>query len=91
MFASNPVVRLTAGASFIVALSAASSVSNPFNVTPFAGSAIGYSLYNSFNTTARAAHFVFLPFASPTAEELAESNITLSALQEVTEQRVAAL
>ncbi|KAJ6471881.1 Alpha/Beta hydrolase protein [Mycena sanguinolenta] len=54
------------------------------------GSAIGYSLYNSFNATARAAHFVFLPFASPTAEELAESNITLSALQEVTEQRVAA-
>ncbi|KAJ6471916.1 Alpha/Beta hydrolase protein [Mycena sanguinolenta] len=54
------------------------------------GSAVAYSLYSSFNETVRAAHFVFLPFSPPTAEEIAENNITLSALQEVTEQRVAA-
>ncbi|KAJ6480876.1 Alpha/Beta hydrolase protein [Mycena sanguinolenta] len=42
------------------------------------GSAVGYSLYSSFNTTARAAHFI------------AENNITLLALQEVAEQRVTA-
>ncbi|KAJ7239609.1 Alpha/Beta hydrolase protein [Mycena haematopus] len=53
------------------------------------GSAVAYSLYSSFNTTVRAAHFVFLPFSPPSAEELAENNITLSALQEVTEQRQA--
>ncbi|KAF7370216.1 putative epoxide hydrolase [Mycena sanguinolenta] len=54
------------------------------------GSAVAYSLYSSFNTTARAAHFVFIPFYPPIAEEIAENNITLSALQEVAEQRVAA-
>ncbi|KAF7371189.1 putative epoxide hydrolase [Mycena sanguinolenta] len=54
----------------------------------YAGSDVAYSLYSLFNATVRAAHLVFLPFVSPTAEEIAENNITLSVLQEVTEQRV---
>jgi hypothetical protein len=48
---------------------------------------IGYSLYNAFTTTTRAAHFVFLPFFPPTAEEIAANNITLSDEQKVTLQR----
>ncbi|KAJ7931181.1 Alpha/Beta hydrolase protein [Mycena leptocephala] len=51
------------------------------------GSAVGYSLYSGFNTTVRAAHFVFLPFLPPTPEQIAEDNITLSAIQKVTEQK----
>lgn len=48
---------------------------------------MGYSLYSGFNTTVRAAHFVFLPFLPPTPEQIAEDNITLSAIQKVTEQK----
>jgi hypothetical protein len=48
---------------------------------------VAYSLYGSFNTTVRAAHFVFLPFFPPSAQEIAENNITLSDSQKVTEQR----
>ncbi|KAJ6594576.1 Alpha/Beta hydrolase protein [Mycena capillaripes] len=51
------------------------------------GSTVGYSLYSSFNTTVRAAQFVFLANFPPSAQELAENNITLSALQKVTQQR----
>ncbi|KAJ7933783.1 Alpha/Beta hydrolase protein [Mycena leptocephala] len=51
------------------------------------GSAVAYTLYGSFNTTVRAAHFVFLPFFPPSAQEIAENNITLSDIQNVTEQR----
>ncbi|KAJ7451854.1 Alpha/Beta hydrolase protein [Mycena galericulata] len=51
------------------------------------GSVVGYSLYSAFNTTARAAHFVFLPFFPPSAQQIAADNITLSAVQNVTEQR----
>ncbi|KAJ6508059.1 Alpha/Beta hydrolase protein [Mycena vulgaris] len=51
------------------------------------GSAVAYSLYGTFNTTARAAHFVFIPFFPPTAQDIADNNITLSAVQQVTEQR----
>ncbi|KAJ7890990.1 Alpha/Beta hydrolase protein [Mycena olivaceomarginata] len=51
------------------------------------GSVIGYSLYSAFTTTTRAAHFVFLPFFPPTAEEIAANNITLSDEQKVTLQR----
>ncbi|KAJ6585740.1 Alpha/Beta hydrolase protein [Mycena capillaripes] len=51
------------------------------------GSAVGYSLYSSFNTTVRAAHFAFLPFFPPSAQEVAENNITLSDVQKVTQQR----
>jgi hypothetical protein len=36
----------------------------------------------------RAAHFVFLPFLPPSAEDLAANNITLSDIQKVTEHRV---
>ncbi|KAJ6594447.1 Alpha/Beta hydrolase protein [Mycena capillaripes] len=51
------------------------------------GCAVGYSMYGSFNTTVRAAQFVFIPFFPPSAQEIAENNITLSPTQEVTEQR----
>ncbi|KAJ7310966.1 Alpha/Beta hydrolase protein, partial [Mycena albidolilacea] len=52
------------------------------------GSVVAYSLYISFNTTVRAAHFVFLPFPPPSAEDIAAKNITLSDIQKVTEHRV---
>jgi hypothetical protein len=48
---------------------------------------VAYSLYSSFNTTVRAAHFVFLPFLPPSAEDIAANNITLSDIQKVTEHR----
>ncbi|KAJ7259015.1 Alpha/Beta hydrolase protein [Mycena rebaudengoi] len=51
------------------------------------GSSVVYSLYSSFNTTVRAAHFAFLPFFPPGAQDIAENNITLSDIQKVTEQR----
>ncbi|KAJ6601056.1 Alpha/Beta hydrolase protein [Mycena vulgaris] len=51
------------------------------------GCVVGYSLYSFFNTTVRAAHFVFLPFFPPTAQDIAENNITLTDVQKVTEQR----
>ncbi|KAF7357817.1 Epoxide hydrolase domain protein [Mycena venus] len=50
------------------------------------GAAVGYSLYESFNATVGAAHFVFLPFSPPSTQEMAENNITLSDTQKVTEQ-----
>ncbi|KAJ7792309.1 Alpha/Beta hydrolase protein [Mycena olivaceomarginata] len=52
------------------------------------GSAVAYSLYSSFNTTVRAAHFVYIPFVSPSAAEMAANNITLSDIQKIAEQRV---
>ncbi|KAJ7184615.1 Alpha/Beta hydrolase protein [Mycena filopes] len=51
------------------------------------GCAVAYSMYGSYNTTVRAAHFTFIPFPPPSAQELAANNITLSDIQEVTEQR----
>ncbi|KAJ7680814.1 epoxide hydrolase 1 [Mycena polygramma] len=51
------------------------------------GAVVGYSLYTSFNTSVRAAQFVFIPFFPPSAQEIAQNNITLSPIQEVTEQR----
>ncbi|KAJ7219698.1 Alpha/Beta hydrolase protein [Mycena haematopus] len=51
------------------------------------GSAVGYSLYSFFNATVAAAHFAFLPIFPPSAQEIAARNITLSAQQNVTEQR----
>ncbi|KAJ7661641.1 Alpha/Beta hydrolase protein [Mycena rosella] len=51
------------------------------------GCVVAYSLYNFFNTTVRAAQFVFIPFFSVSPQELADNNITLSAVQNVTEQR----
>jgi hypothetical protein len=53
---------------------------------PSQGTAAGYSLY-TFNTTVRAAHFVFIPFVPPSSQEIAENNITLSDAQKVAEQR----
>ncbi|KAJ7124411.1 Alpha/Beta hydrolase protein [Mycena epipterygia] len=51
------------------------------------GSAVAYSLYSSFNTTVRAAHFVVIPFLPPSAQEIADNNITLSGAQTVAEHR----
>ncbi|KAF8144266.1 Alpha/Beta hydrolase protein [Mycena galopus ATCC 62051] len=51
------------------------------------GSAVGYSLYSFFSATVRAAHFAFLPIFPPSAQEIAARNITLTAQQNVTEQR----
>ncbi|KAJ7661742.1 hypothetical protein B0H17DRAFT_1144549 [Mycena rosella] len=51
------------------------------------GCVVAYSLYNFFNTTVYAAQFVFIPFFSVSPQELADNNITLSAIQNVTEQR----
>ncbi|KAJ6507204.1 Alpha/Beta hydrolase protein [Mycena vitilis] len=51
------------------------------------GCAVGYSLYSSFNTTVRAAQFVFIPFFPPTPQEMAENNITLTPVQQVAAQR----
>ncbi|KAJ7795687.1 Alpha/Beta hydrolase protein [Mycena olivaceomarginata] len=47
------------------------------------GSDIGYHMYESFNTTVRAAHFVFLPFQPPSPQEIADKNITLSDVQKI--------
>ena len=52
------------------------------------GSSIAYHLYDSFNTTARAAHFAFLPYRPLTLEELAARNTTLTdPLEQFEEQR----
>ncbi|KAJ7449091.1 Alpha/Beta hydrolase protein [Mycena galericulata] len=51
------------------------------------GSVVAYALYSGYNTSVRAGHFVFLPFFPPSAQEIAADNITLSAVQKVTEQR----
>ncbi|KAJ7832781.1 Alpha/Beta hydrolase protein [Mycena olivaceomarginata] len=59
-----------------------------FNTYMTEGSAVAYSLYSSFNTTVRAAHFVYIPFVSPSAAEMAANNITLSDIQKIAEQRV---
>ncbi|KAJ7432194.1 Alpha/Beta hydrolase protein [Mycena galericulata] len=50
------------------------------------GSVVAYALYSGYNTSV-AGHFVFLPFFPPSAQEIAANNITLSAVQKVTEQR----
>ncbi|KAJ7318550.1 Alpha/Beta hydrolase protein [Mycena albidolilacea] len=54
------------------------------------GAAIAYDLYNSYNQTVRATHLALLIFLPPTAEEIAEQNITLSEDEQVTERRTAA-
>jgi hypothetical protein len=54
---------------------------------PSQGAAVGFKLYSSFNTTVRAAHFVFIPFVPPSSQEIAGNNITLSDAQKVAEQR----
>ncbi|KAF7360124.1 Alpha/beta-hydrolase [Mycena venus] len=51
------------------------------------GVVVACSLYGSFNTTVRAAQLVLLLLFPLTAQEIAENNITLSDIQEVTEQR----
>lgn len=51
------------------------------------GAAIAYTLYEDYTTTTRAAHFTFIPFFPPTAEEVAKMNISLTPLEEFMLQR----
>ncbi|KAI0456781.1 Alpha/Beta hydrolase protein [Xylaria acuta] len=51
------------------------------------GSDVGFSMYDQFNTTARALHLNFLPFAPPTPADVAARNITLSPGEVVSQQR----
>ncbi|KAJ7604780.1 Alpha/Beta hydrolase protein [Roridomyces roridus] len=53
-------------------------------LTGMQGSGVAYSLYSSFNETVCAAHFAFLPFTPPTAQDIADNNITLSDAQKTT-------
>ncbi|KAI8946654.1 alpha/beta-hydrolase [Xylaria longipes] len=51
------------------------------------GSDVGYSMYDQFNTTVRATHLNFLPFAPPKAADIAARNIALSPGEVVAENR----
>lgn len=51
------------------------------------GAAIAYTLYEDYNATTRAAHFTFIPFFPPTAEEVAKMNVSLTPLEEFMLQR----
>ncbi|RSL40964.1 hypothetical protein CEP53_013055 [Fusarium sp. AF-6] len=50
------------------------------------GAPVAYHLYDAFNATTRAAHFVFMPFYPLTPDEIVARNITLSPGEEFTEQ-----
>lgn len=52
------------------------------------GSMVGYSAYDQFNQTVRAAHLVFLPFVGLTTEQIQDQGITLSAGEEYAQQRL---
>ncbi|KAJ7356671.1 Alpha/Beta hydrolase protein [Mycena albidolilacea] len=47
------------------------------------GADIGYRMYESLNTTVRAAHFVFFQFQPPSPKEIVDKNITLSKVQKI--------
>lgn len=47
------------------------------------GSAVGYSMYEQFNTSVRATHLSFLPFYPPSIADIEARNITLSPGEEV--------
>ncbi|KAF7340177.1 Alpha beta-hydrolase [Mycena venus] len=51
------------------------------------GADIGYHMYESFNASVRAAHFVFLPFVPPSPQDIADNNITLNDIEKVTLNR----
>ncbi|KAF8213735.1 Alpha/Beta hydrolase protein [Mycena galopus ATCC 62051] len=51
------------------------------------GGDIGYRLYETFNTTVRAASFTAVSFQPPTPQDIADNNITLSAVGSVGLQR----
>jgi len=46
------------------------------------GSPLSFALYDEFNTTARAAHFVFMPFFPVGPAEIEARNITLTELEQ---------
>lgn len=51
------------------------------------GALLTYALYDTFNTTTRAAHFPLMPFYSSTPEEIAALDITLSPLEQFEHKR----
>jgi hypothetical protein len=51
------------------------------------GALLTFTLYDAYNTTARAAHFPLLPFYSTTPEELVAQNITISPLEQFIHER----
>ncbi|KAJ7585281.1 epoxide hydrolase 1 [Mycena floridula] len=51
------------------------------------GCAVGYSAYSQFPTTVRAAHFTFLPFTPPSAQEIADAGIVLDSFGQFAEAR----
>ncbi|KAJ6520449.1 Alpha/Beta hydrolase protein [Mycena sanguinolenta] len=51
------------------------------------GGVVAYDMYESFNTSVRAANFAGLPFLPPSPQDIADNNITLSALENMTLQR----
>ncbi|KAK4160395.1 putative epoxide hydrolase [Cladorrhinum sp. PSN259] len=51
------------------------------------GVPLSFTLYDEYNTTARAAHFVFMPFYPIDPKVIAEKNITLTPLEQFELQR----
>ena len=51
------------------------------------GAILTFTLYDAYNTSARAAHFPLLPFYPTTPEELAQRHIRLSPLEQAIFQR----
>ncbi|RYP41967.1 hypothetical protein DL767_000598 [Monosporascus sp. MG133] len=51
------------------------------------GAILAFTLYDEYNTTARAAHFPLMPFYSTTPDELALRDITLSPLEQHIHER----
>lgn len=51
------------------------------------GGGVGYDLYKTYNASVRAAHFTFIPFDPPTPQDIADNNITLSNIAQVTLER----
>ncbi|KAL8768507.1 MAG: hypothetical protein Q9209_005298 [Squamulea sp. 1 TL-2023] len=51
------------------------------------GGFLTFTLYDSFNTTTRAAHFPVVPFYCTTSEEIAARDITLSPLEQFEHKR----
>ncbi|KAF7337779.1 Epoxide hydrolase domain protein [Mycena sanguinolenta] len=45
------------------------------------GGVVAYDMYESFNTSVRAASFTLIPFLPPSPQDIADNNITLNALE----------
>lgn len=51
------------------------------------GAILSFTLYDEYNTTARAAHFPLMPFYSTTPDELSLRHITLSPMEQAIHER----